>query len=101
MNYIYVILPLCLLSMLTLATYAAKRPTSVHLRYKLGGRIISAPVAAFSAGAYNMVGWVLRGVQRFISSAIIWSSSIWNGPTLVNITDTFKTVNHQLIQSSP
>ena len=44
-----------------IAFYAAKRTSTAH-DYVIGGRSLSAPVAALSAGASDMSGWLLLGL---------------------------------------
>ncbi|MEW6981715.1 hypothetical protein AAD001_03565 [Colwelliaceae bacterium 6471] len=57
--------------MLTLALYAAKTSTSFYVRGMLRGRKTSVQVTALPARASNIVGWVIKGVHRFINATVI------------------------------
>jgi Na+(H+)/acetate symporter ActP len=50
------------LGVIALIAYRAWRQTHTVADYILGGRRISAPVAALSAGASDMSGWLLLGL---------------------------------------
>lgn len=50
------------IAMLTIGLWAWKRSTDDIDGYLLGGRKLSAPVAALSAGASDMSGWLLLGL---------------------------------------
>lgn len=55
-------LALYFISMLAIGLYAYKKSTSDLSGYMLGGRSLSPSVAALSAGASDMSGWILMGL---------------------------------------
>lgn len=71
----YISLAIYFIVMLGIGLYAFKTSTDNASGYLLGGRKLSAPVTALSAGASDMSGWMLMGVPgaMFLSGA----SSLW------------------------
>ncbi|MFT6269158.1 MAG: sodium/proline symporter [Alphaproteobacteria bacterium] len=71
----YISLAVYFLIMLGIGLYAFKTNEDNASGYLLGGRKLSAPVTALSAGASDMSGWMLMGVPgaMYISGA----SSLW------------------------
>lgn len=71
----YVSLAVYFLIMLGIGLYAFKTNEDNASGYLLGGRKLSAPVTALSAGASDMSGWMLMGVPgaMYLSGA----SSLW------------------------
>jgi SSS family solute:Na+ symporter len=63
--------------MIAIGFYAMRKSTSTSEGYILGGRSLSAPVAALSAGASDMSGWLLLGLPgaMFVSGL----GSAWIG----------------------
>ena len=75
--------------------FAAWRSTKSVLDYAIGGRRLSAPVAALSAGASDMSGWLLLGLPGAVFAAGVgeswiviglavgaWSNWHWTAPRL-------------------
>lgn len=56
-------------AMIGIGVYAAKRSTSNSEEYMLGGRQLSPAVAALSAGASDMSGWLLLGLPGALYAA--------------------------------
>ena len=48
--------------MIAIGVYAMRKATSTSEDYMLGGRTLSPKVAALSAGASDMSGWLLLGL---------------------------------------
>ena len=71
----YISLAVYFLIMLGIGLYAFKTNEESASGYMLGGRKLSAPVTALSAGASDMSGWMLMGVPgaMYVSGA----SSLW------------------------
>lgn len=71
----YVSLAVYFIAMLAIGLYAFKTNEDSASGYLLGGRKLSAPVVALSAGASDMSGWMLMGVPgaMYLSGA----SSLW------------------------
>ncbi len=71
----YISLAVYFLIMLGIGLYAFKTNEDSASGYLLGGRKLSAPVTALSAGASDMSGWMLMGVPgaMYVSGA----SSLW------------------------
>ena len=71
----YISLAIYFLVMLGIGLYAFKTNEESASGYLLGGRKLSAPVTALSAGASDMSGWMLMGVPgaMYVSGA----SSLW------------------------
>ena len=71
----YISLAVYFLIMLGIGLYAFKTNEDSASGYMLGGRKLSAPVTALSAGASDMSGWMLMGVPgaMYVSGA----SSLW------------------------
>ena len=71
----YVSLSIYFVAMLGIGLYAFKTNEESASGYLLGGRKLSAPVTALSAGASDMSGWMLMGVPgaMYLSGA----SSLW------------------------
>ncbi len=71
----YVSLAIYFIAMLGIGLYAYRTNEESASGYLLGGRKLSAPVTALSAGASDMSGWMLMGIPgaMFISGA----SSLW------------------------
>lgn len=71
----YISLAIYFLIMLGIGLYAFKTNEDNASGYLLGGRKLSAPVTALSAGASDMSGWMLMGVPgaMYLSGA----SSLW------------------------
>jgi len=71
----YVSLAIYFIAMLAIGLYAFKTNEDNASGYLLGGRKLSAPVTALSAGASDMSGWMLMGVPgaMYVSGA----SSLW------------------------
>jgi sodium/proline symporter len=71
----YISLAVYFLIMLGIGLYAFKTNEDSASGYLLGGRKLSAPVTALSAGASDMSGWMLMGVPgaMYLSGA----SSLW------------------------
>lgn len=71
----YVSLAIYFVAMLGIGLYAFKTNEESASGYLLGGRKLSAPVTALSAGASDMSGWMLMGVPgaMYVSGA----SSLW------------------------
>jgi len=68
-------LALYLIVMLAIGFYAYKKSTSNVSGYMLGGRSLSPSVAALSAGASDMSGWMLMGLPG--AMYISGMSSLW------------------------
>jgi sodium/proline symporter len=71
----YISLGLYFIAMLGIGLYAYRTNEESASGYLLGGRKLSAPVTALSAGASDMSGWMLMGVPgaMYLSGA----SSLW------------------------
>jgi sodium/proline symporter len=71
----YISLAIYFIAMLGIGVYAFKTNDDNASGYLLGGRKLSAPVTALSAGASDMSGWMLMGVPgaMYLSGA----SSLW------------------------
>lgn len=71
----YISLAIYFVAMLGIGLYAFKTNEENASGYLLGGRKLSAPVTALSAGASDMSGWMLMGVPgaMYVSGA----SSLW------------------------
>ncbi|MBT1449906.1 sodium/proline symporter PutP [Glaciecola sp. XM2] len=71
----YISLGLYFVAMLGIGLYAYRTNEESASGYLLGGRKLSAPVTALSAGASDMSGWMLMGVPgaMYVSGA----SSLW------------------------
>ncbi|GLR72020.1 sodium/proline symporter PutP [Agaribacter marinus] len=71
----YISLAIYFIAMLGIGFYAYKNNEESASGYLLGGRKLSAPVTALSAGASDMSGWMLMGVPgaMYLSGA----SSLW------------------------
>ncbi|WP_395341670.1 sodium/proline symporter PutP [Ningiella sp. W23] len=71
----YISLALYFIAMLGIGLYAYRTNEESASGYLLGGRKLSAPVVALSAGASDMSGWMLMGVPgaMYLSGA----SSLW------------------------
>ncbi|MGQ8366813.1 sodium/proline symporter PutP [Glaciecola sp. 1036] len=71
----YISLAIYFLAMLGIGLYAYRTNEESASGYLLGGRKLSAPVTALSAGASDMSGWMLMGVPgaMYLSGA----SSLW------------------------
>lgn len=63
--------------MIAIGIYAAKKSTSNSEEYMLGGRQLSPAVAALSAGASDMSGWLLLGLPGALFSTGM--SAAWIG----------------------
>nr|WP_136252109.1 sodium/proline symporter PutP [Ningiella ruwaisensis] len=71
----YISLAIYFIAMLGIGVYAYRTNEESASGYLLGGRKLSAPVTALSAGASDMSGWMLMGVPgaMYVSGA----SSLW------------------------
>lgn len=72
---IYISLSIYFLAMLSIGWFSLKTNESSAAGYLLGGRKLSAPVTALSAGASDMSGWILMGVPGAMYVSGI--SSFW------------------------
>ena len=77
----FISLALYFVVMLLIGLYAYKKSTSDVAGYMLGGRSLSPSVAALSAGASDMSGWMLMGLPG--AMYITGLSSIWIAVGLV------------------
>ncbi|OFA30977.1 sodium/proline symporter [Glaciecola punicea] len=71
----YISLAIYFLIMLGIGLYAFKTNEDSASGYMLGGRKLSAPVTALSAGASDMSGWMLMGVPG--AMYVTGASSLW------------------------
>ena len=71
----FISLALYFIVMLLIGLYAYRKSTSDVAGYMLGGRSLSPSVAALSAGASDMSGWMLMGLPG--AMYITGLSSIW------------------------
>ena len=65
-------LALYFLLMIAIGVWAYFKADNDSAGYMLGGRNLSPGVAALSAGASDMSGWLLLGLQ-VICTALVWS----------------------------
>jgi SSS family solute:Na+ symporter/sodium/proline symporter len=72
----YITLALYFIAMLAIGYYAYKKSTSDLSGYVLGGRSLPPAVAALSAGASDMSGWILMGLPGAMFVAGVSSSWI-------------------------
>ncbi len=80
-NGTFISLAIYFIAMLGIGLYAFKKSTSDVSGYMLGGRSLSPSVAALSAGASDMSGWMLMGLPGAMYLSGI--SSLWIGIGLV------------------
>ncbi|MGE9271376.1 MAG: sodium:solute symporter family transporter, partial [Verrucomicrobiales bacterium] len=66
---IWISLLLYFILMIVIGFYAAKKATSSSEEYMLGGRKLHPAVAALSAGASDMSGWLLLGLPGTLYAA--------------------------------
>ncbi len=66
----------CYYLVIALITFFAYRRTKTDFDYDIGGRSLSAPVAALSAGASDMSGWLLLGLPGAVYLAGVSESWI-------------------------
>lgn len=66
--YIYIALGIYFAAMIAIGIFAARRTTD-HEDYMLGGRNLPAWVAALSAGASDMSGWLIMGLPGAVYAA--------------------------------
>ena len=65
--------------MIAIGVYAMRRATSSSEDYMLGGRALSPKVAALSAGASDMSGWLLLGLPGALFASGLGSAWIGIG----------------------
>jgi SSS family solute:Na+ symporter len=79
---VWVSLSLYFLLMLAIGFYAARTSTASSEEYLLGGRNLSPAVAALSAGASDMSGWLLLGLPGALYAAGLVEAWIGVGLTI-------------------